>query len=86
MQGGAGARGRSQLDDKTMPWATFAQRCLTTDRFGDGSLTQGDLSALALSLATQTPYMISCCALRAQVADKLLLMSAQHGGLSCQMS
>jgi hypothetical protein len=67
-QGGAGARGRSQLDDKTRPWASFAQRCVTTDAFDGGALTQADVTELALSLAKQTPYVISCEAMRVQVS------------------
>ena len=65
-QGGVGARDRSQLDDKTMPWATFAQRCVATDGSDGGALTLA-ITDLATSLAKQTPFMIRCDALRVQV-------------------
>ncbi len=73
LQGTAGRSTRSPLDDKTLPWAVFAQQCVGSSRC-DGAVTQADVTALAQSLTDQPPYVISCNAIHVEVrADKTSL-------------
>ena len=66
LQGTAGRSTRSPLDDKTLPWAIFAQHCVGSTSC-DAAVTLADVTALAQSLTNHTPYMISCNAIHVQV-------------------
>jgi len=66
LQSTAGRSTRGPLDDKTLPWAVFAQHCVGSSSC-EGAVTQADVTALAQSLTHHTPYVISCSAIHVEV-------------------